>query len=294
MPSSSSSSAQAARRHLGERLRELRTFAQISGVAFGEAAGWADASSVSKVEKAQRTITVAHVLLWCRICEASDQQTEALLADQAAVIGMWVTYQHLNRGGLTRAQETVRARYERLRLMRSYQSRGFPGLLQTEAYARGLLAGVWEEQGVEATDRSADIEAAVAERMDRQRLLHRPGKRFVHVMEESAVRYRTLPADVHRAQILHTLDVMSLPSVTLGVIPLGSDRGGMRPRESFIITDDTIVTVELVSGYLTVGRPSEVAMYGAVFDRLLALAVHGEQCRKLLRRALENLGGQQA
>jgi transcriptional regulator with XRE-family HTH domain len=291
MPLSTHSSAQSARRRLGGRLRDMRTGAQISGVEFGQAAGWADASTVSKIEKAQRTITAAHVLLWCKICDASELQTEALLAEQAAVVGMWVTYQELNRGGLSRAQEAVRTRYERLRLMRSYQSRGFPGLLQTAAYTRGVLAGVWAEQGVEAADQDADIEAAVDERVDRQRLLHRPGKRFVHVLEESAVRYRTLPTDVHRAQILHTLDVMTLPSVTLGVIPLDSDRGGMRPRETFIITDDTVVTVELVSGYLTVSRPPEVAMYEKVFDQLLELAVHGEQCTELLQRALHDLGG---
>jgi transcriptional regulator with XRE-family HTH domain len=292
MTFSPSSSAQAARQRLGDQLRELRTVARISGVEFSRAAGWADATNVSKIEKAQRTITADHVRLWCRICGASAQRTEALLAEQAAVAGMWVTYQQLNRGGLTRAQKAVRERYERLSLMCTYQSRGFPGLLQTEAYTRGVLVGVWEEQGVEGDDREADIEAAVAERMDRQSVLHRPGRRFVHVMEESAVRYRTLPADIHREQILHTLEVMSLPSVTFGVIPLDADRGGMRPRETFIITDGKVVNVELVSGYLTVTDPVEVAMYGGVFERLLALAVHGERCRDLLRRALDDLGEQ--
>ncbi|MGH3389610.1 MAG: helix-turn-helix domain-containing protein [Actinomadura sp.] len=293
MPSSPSSSAQAARRRLGEQLRQLRVAAHISGVAFGRAAGWADASTVSKIEKAQRTITADHVRLWCRICEVSEQRTAALLAEHADVAGMWVTYQQLNQGGLTRAQQAVRTRYERLRLMCSYQSRGFPGLLQTEAYALGVLKGVWDEQRVNDADRETDIAAAVAERMDRQSVLHRPGKRFVHVMEESAVRNRTLPPDVHRKQILHTLEVMGLPSVTFGVIPLDADRVGLRPRETFIITDGKAVNIELVSGYLTVTHPTEVEMYAGVFDRLLALAVHGERCRDLLRDALDDLGEQQ-
>lgn len=289
MPSSPSSSAQAARRRLGEQLRQLRVAAHISGVAFGRAAGWADATSVTKIEKAQRTITADHVRLWCEICGVSAQLTEALLAEQADVADMWVTYQQLNRGGLSRAQQVVRDRYERLRLMRAYQSRGFPGLLQTEAYARGVLTGVWDEQDIDGDDQHADIESAVAERMGRQSVLHRPGKRFVHVMEESALRYRTLPADVHRAQLLHTLEVMHVPSVTLGVIPLGAERSGLRPRESFIITDGIVVNVELVSGYLTVTQPTEVAMYGAVFDRLLGLAVHGERCTELLHSTLDGL-----
>lgn len=289
MPSSPSSSAQAARRRLGEQLRQLRVAAHISGVAFGRAAGWADATSVTKIEKAQRTITADHVRLWCQICGVSGQLTEALLAEQADVAGMWVPYQQLNRGGLTRAQQVVRDRYERLRLMRAYQSRGFPGLLQTEAYAREVLTGVWDEQDVDGDDRYADIESAVAERMGRQSVLHRPGKRFVHVMEESALRYRTLPVAVHRAQLLHTLEVMHVPSVTLGVIPLDAERSGLRPREAFIITDGIVVNIELVSGYLTVTQPAEVAMYGAVFDRLLAISVHGERCTELLHSTLEGL-----
>lgn len=267
----------------------MRTAARISGVRFAELAGWADSTNVSKIEKGQRNITADHVRLWCQVCGASKQRTEALLAEQAAVAGMWLTYQQLNRGGLSKAQQAVRDRYERLRRMCTYQPRGFPGLLQTEAYTRGVLEGVWDEQGVESDDKEADLAAAVAERLDRQSVLHRPGKRFVHVMEESAVRFRVLPTEVHREQILHTLEVMRLPSVTLGVIPLDADRGGMRPREGFIVTDDKMVNVELVSGYLTVTQPAEVAMYVGVFDRLLALAVHGDLCEMLLRRVLDDL-----
>lgn len=289
MSSSPSSSAQAARQRLADQLREMRSAARISGVQFAAAAGWRDSSLVSRIERGQRTITAEHVRLWCRICEASQQRTEALLAEQSAVAGMWVTYQQLNRGGLTRAQEAVREKYERLALMLTYQSRGFPGLLQSEAYTRGVLEGVLDEQGVESDDREADLASAVAERLDRQSVLHRPGKRFVHVMEESAVRYRTLAARVHREQILHTLEVMHLPSVSFGIIPLDAIRGGMRPRETFNITDGRIVNVELVSGYLTVTNPVEVEMYAGVFQRLLALAVHGERCEAILRRALADL-----
>jgi transcriptional regulator with XRE-family HTH domain len=289
MPSSPSSSAQAARQRLGEQLRQMRRAARISGVRFAELAGWKDATNVSKIERAQRTITADHVRLWCRVTGASERRTEELLAEQANVARMWVTYQQLNRGGLSAAQKSVRKRYERLRLMRTYQPRGFPGLLQTEAYTRGVLEGVWDEQGVESDDRETDLAAAVAERIDRQSVLRRPGKRFVHVMEESAAKFRVLPRDVHREQILHTLEVMHLPSVTLGIIPMNAGRDGMRPREGFIITDDKTVNVELVSGYLTVTHPTEVAMYQHVFDRLLALAVHGDQCEEILRRALADL-----
>jgi len=151
---------------------------------------------------------------------------------------------------------------------------------------------VWDEQGVEAEDRERDIAEAVAERIDRQSVLRRPGKRFVHVVEETVLHYRTFPREVHAGQLRHLLEVRRLPSVMFGVIPMRADRAGMRPRETFIITDDRQVNVELVSGYVTVTSPPEVAMYVTVFDRLLGLAVHGDACDDLIRAALAGLGDQ--
>jgi transcriptional regulator with XRE-family HTH domain len=289
MSASSSSSAQAARERLARQLRDLRETARISGRTFAKLAGWADATTVSKIEKAQRTITRDHVRLWCQICGASEERTEALLAEQASAATLWVTYQQLNRRGLRGAQESVREKYERLRLLREYQSRGFPGLLQSAAWTRGLLEQVFAEQGVEVDDREGDLADAVAERMDRQSVLSRPGKRFVYVMEESAVRHRTLAPSIHADQIRHILEVRHQGSVLFGIIPQREDRGGMRPREAFIITEASQVNVELVSGYLTITHPGEVAMYISAFERLLALAVHGKACEAILRSVLDEL-----
>lgn len=91
MPASPSSSAQAARQRLGDQLRQMRTARGISGVRFAEQAGWKDSSLVSMIEKGRRTISADYVRLWCRICEASPQRIEELLAEQSAVAGMWVT-----------------------------------------------------------------------------------------------------------------------------------------------------------------------------------------------------------
>ncbi|NED58075.1 helix-turn-helix transcriptional regulator, partial [Micromonospora aurantiaca] len=68
MPSSSSSSAQAARQRLADQLRELRTAAGISGVEFARRAGWRDSTNISKIERAVRPASAEHVRLWCGIC----------------------------------------------------------------------------------------------------------------------------------------------------------------------------------------------------------------------------------
>jgi hypothetical protein len=53
--------------------------------------------------------------------------------------------------------------------------------------------------------------------------------------------------------------------------------------------DEDQVAVELVSGYLTVTHPHEVAMYGRTFADLAALAVHGAAARTLITEAVTAL-----
>lgn len=285
MPASPSSSAQAARKRLADKLRELRTEAHLSGVAFARAAGWADSSMVSMIERGRRTISPDHVRLWCQICGASERRTEELLAEQAAVAGTWVTYEQLNRGGLTAAQQASRDKFENLSLLRAYQVKVIPGLLQTPAYTTAALTMIRREQGVEVND----VAEAVAERMDRQRVLRRPDARWVFVLEEPVLRYKPHPAEVHVDQLRHLLNVMHWPTVSLGIIPMGCDRRSMSPDESFDIFDQRLVTVELVSGYLSVTDPGEIQMYLRAWERLFALAVHGDAAATLIREAIDQL-----
>lgn len=289
MPSSPSSSAQAARELLGRKLRDLRVGRGLSGREFAELAGWKAPSAVTMIEKGQRTITARHVRLWCSICGASESLSRELLAEQAAVAGMWVPYAQLNRGGLEAAQKSIRQLYEELTVARSYQPKVIPGMGQTEAYTRAALTGVLVEQRVDASEPDAEVEAAVAERMDRQRLLGRPDARWYFLLEEPVLWYRPYSRELHRRQLLHLLELRRRPNVFLGIIPVGADRRGVHPDEAFDITDDHLVTVELVSGYLSVTRPEEVALYMAAWERLWALAATGPAATSLIRSAVARL-----
>lgn len=286
MPSSPSSSAQAARLRLGEQLRLVRQQARVTGVQFAELAGWRKSSLVSMIERGQRTITADHVRLWCRICEVPEPRTEELLAEQRAVARMWIAFRELGRQtGLNATQKMLSGdMWERVSLYRCYQTKVIPGLLQTPGYMTGVLVGVREERGVEVDD----VAEAVAERLGRQRWL-RTRKRFMFVVEESVLRFRPFGVDAHREQLEHLMTAMRLPSVSLGIIPLDADRGGYRPRESFDVTDDTLVTIELLSGFLSLTHPDEITAYVSAWARLLALAVHGDPARALITAAAEAL-----
>ena len=94
---------------------------------------------------------------------------------------------------------------------------------------------------------------------------------------------------MHAEQLRHLLDVMRWPTVSFGVIPRRAPRRGVCPEESFTMTDTELVNVELVSGYLRVTGPEEVQMYVEAWERLFALAVHGQLARTLITAALESL-----
>ncbi|MGW4799338.1 hypothetical protein ACWEPC_43670 [Nonomuraea sp. NPDC004297] len=59
-------------------------------------------------------------------------------------------------------------------------------------------------------------------------------------------------------------------------------------RDGYML-DDPEVTVELVSGHLTVTRPHEVGRYAGVFAELAGLALYGKAARALITRAIAAL-----
>jgi transcriptional regulator with XRE-family HTH domain len=284
MPGSPSSSAQAARQALAARLRDLRLDAELTVRQLADRAGWSH-SKVSRIETGRTSPAPADLRAWTALCGAEDQADD-LTAALRTVEGMWVDWRRMERAGLRAAQESVRPLYERTRSIRAYDSWLIHGLLQTPAYTAAVLHAVRRRRGL-AVD---DVEAAVAERMDRQRVLHTARKTFAFVVEESVLRAGIGGAEVMREQLWHLLAVGAWPSVSLGIVPLQPDRAMQRPVEDFMIFGHEQVAVELVSGYLTVTQPREIEMYEAVFGELHQLAVYGERARALIRQAIIALG----
>jgi transcriptional regulator with XRE-family HTH domain len=284
---SSSSSAQAARQRLAGQLRELRLASGLSGRAFAAAAG-CQPSKVSQIEKAVRPASVADVKMWCRICAVTPQRTTELLPEQMAAARLWVAFRDLGRGtGLNATQKLLAdGKWERMRLLRSYQTKVIPGLLQTRPYMTGILTGVRAERNLAVND----IADAVTERIARQGYLLQRDRQFLFVIEEPVLLFRPFGADVQRDQLQHLLSVMMLPPVSLSIIPIGhQDRQGHRPRESFEVTDSGPVTIEMLTGFLSLTHPDEIRAYITAWEQLFAIAVRGTAARELVARALAAL-----
>ncbi|WRO12536.1 DUF5753 domain-containing protein [Streptomyces cyaneofuscatus] len=158
-------------------------------------------------------------------------------------------------------------------------------MIQTQPYTTAALQAIQKRRGL-AVD---DVAEAVAPRMERQRVLYEGNRRFAFLVEESVLRNGIGGAEVMAEQLAHLASLGSLPHVSLGVVPMAADRERW-PAEGFWLYDAAQVNVELISGYLTITQPGEVAMYAEAFAELASLAVYGASARSLIAAAADALG----
>lgn len=281
MARTSSSSVQAARQSIADRLRELCRAAGLDGKTLAARCGW-HGSKVSRILTAQQSPSEDDLRAWCRACRAEDQ-TEDLIASLRAVEGMFVEWRRMERTGLKRAQEAVLPLFERTHWFRAYSPAFMPGLLQTDSYTEAVLRAVQRRRV--AVD---DVADAVAVRMERQHILNDSRRRFAFLTEQAALSTGLGGPDVQEEQLARLLEATRQPNVSLGIVPTRTDRPRM-PVEGFFMFDSAQVNVELVSGHLTIATPSEVTAYADTFAQLADMAVYGDKARSLIAKARETL-----
>ncbi|MFJ5301517.1 helix-turn-helix domain-containing protein [Streptomyces sp. NPDC088350] len=283
MPGVTASSVQQARQALGRRLREIRKDVGLTARELARRAHWHE-SKCSRLENGRILPSDADIRTYTALCDAQNQ-TADLIATARGIEGAYIQWRRMERAGLRRVQQSVAPLFERTRRFRVYQSWVIPGLLQSPAYTRAVLSTV-----ARLRDVPDDIDDAMAVRMDRQRILYSGDHRFAMLIEEWVLRTVIGDNDTMAGALGHLISVASLPSVSLGVIPLGTPRGAGWPVESFTMYDDAQVNVELVSAHLTVTQPSEIAEYAKAFSELSTIAVYGAQARSIITAAIDSIG----
>lgn len=267
-----------ARRALGERLRELRRDAGLSGVSLATAAGW-QGSKVSKIEHGRQTPTEADIHEWCRWCRA-DYAVPDLIATLRNLTAAYMEWRRVVVSGHAHRQRQAITLESGTRSIRGYHPRVIPGLAQTRDYATAIFLRTAEFY--RAPD---DVETAVDTRMQRQDVLHRGDHRIHYLIEEQAL-YTTIGGDsVMADQLRHLLTAMRLPRLAVAIIPRTAEYRA--PATNFVIHDRKVVLVETVAAELTITRPSEIGLYEKSFALLAEQAVHGDAARELIASALE-------
>ncbi|MFE7927404.1 helix-turn-helix domain-containing protein [Streptomyces sp. NPDC057456] len=257
------------RRQLGAELRRLREHAgkRIEDVA---AHLECSMSKISRVETGQAPIKardVRDLLHWYGVADPLRVETVMQIHKDAQQQGWWAHYAEVLPSGMA----TYAGLEADARVLRSYESTLVHGLLQTEDYARAVIAAVRPNQPHE-TDQ------LVRFRKERQTLLSRqpdPLELWV-VLEESALRRPVGGREVMVAQLRHLAEAATLPNVTIQVMPSAKGAhaalAGAFSLLEFEPHTPTVVYVDSIAGNVYLEKERDVRTFIQTFDLLRAAA----------------------
>ncbi|MFK4066206.1 DUF5753 domain-containing protein [Streptomyces sp. NPDC029674] len=183
----------------------------------------------------------------------------------------WQDAWSLRRAGLEKKQDEL-AEFERSATEFRYLLPSMvTGLLATPDYVKASLAGV-----------PCDHSKVIAQKLQRQAVLHDTAKQFTFILTEQAVRWPYLPPSAMAAQLDRLTVVSRLPSVRLGVMPLNGDHTPVAPLNTFTIYDTRVATVETSIGVMVSRDRRHVTAYLQEFARYEEYALFGEEAQELL------------
>ncbi|MFF7355870.1 MULTISPECIES: helix-turn-helix domain-containing protein [Streptomyces] len=257
---------------LGRQLEELRTRAGLGYPEAGAAIGVSH-STIRRMEAAKvarlRLADVEKLLQVYGVTDQAEIDTFLQSVREANKRGWWHTYRDVMPDWFAAYLSLEQAALQ----IRAYENQFVHGLLQTEDYARALLAADNPHASAEATERR------VALRMRRQELLAReaPPRVWV-VMDETVLRWPVGGARVMRAQIDHLIEVNRLPHVTLQLMPFANGphpalRAGAYHLFRFRARElPDIVYLNGLVGAVYLDKTDDVVVYREALDRLGAQA----------------------
>lgn len=271
-------------RELGVRLRELRTAKGLT-VEMVAKELLCSPTKISRAETGVRRATLRDVRDLCQLYEVDAATSAELmeLARGAYQPGWWTKYDDLKIAPLIGLEEAATA----ITLFEMYY---FPGLLQTEDYARAIIKGIAPRMDEKV------LAQRVEARMTRQKLLEGPKPPKLRVLLDEAVLRRHVggPA-VMRAQLGKVLSVMREEKATVQVIPYTVGAYGASDS-NFIYMEfagtklPDLVYVEGLVSQLYMERPDEVERYTEALDYLRDAALNPRDSVKKMEEIRDEFG----
>ncbi|AVZ72715.1 transcriptional regulator [Streptomyces lunaelactis] len=169
----------------------------------------------------------------------------------------------------------------------SYQAQLVDGLVQTEVYARAVL-GVRNEE---------NLDAKVAARMERQRILDRESPPLSWVVLSEAVLHQEIGGpDVMRNQLAHLLELRGREWVKVQILPFDAGAHAGLPGSFSLLRfeddPDLVYTEDFVQGHMT-ANPQVLREGSLRYDHLQAAALSVEDSAALIARVMEERYGDQ-
>ena len=271
---------------LGRRLRELRAAAFPSGSALARYLGWHQ-TRVSKLEQGVQHPTEDDLHRWAAAVGATTEQSAELFDLASAARVEYATFRQRYRhyGGPIAEQASTTRRDAASGRIAEFQPAMVPGLLQTAAYAREVLAQPCGPTAAGACPQ--DIEQIVATRLERQQVLYEGQHSIQLVLGEAALHTRFGATETLLGQLDRLLVLADYPHIQLGVVPF-TEPLPVYPLTNFVLYDDHVL-IESLTAQHRLDDPTELATYANYLDQLFHAAVTGSELHALLLRVVASL-----
>jgi transcriptional regulator with XRE-family HTH domain len=277
----------AVRRELGQRLRAMRTGADMTVAEAAEQVG-ISTSKLTKIELAQLSATRDDVL------KLLDTYGEAGPEQQALLLAM---VRDGNRKEWWEGRRTLHPKFGSYlglesvaTTLQAYETTLVHGLLQTPDYARAMLRAARPEL------LEHEIDQLVQFRLRRQQVLTRadpPPLTLWSVMDEAVLRRQVGGRETMHAQLQRLIAASELPNVTLLVMPdeLGAHPGLDGPLSILQFETGTrpVVYVEGQAGNLYMEKDDDLRRCQQTMNHILAAAPGPEQSLALIRQIAKEI-----
>lgn len=226
--------------------------------------------TVSRWRSGTRMPDLSTVIMICDALDASTAERDALLEmARGGESGPWLA---VTMPDQQRQLDTLIALESKASKITNVALGLVPGLLQTSAYARAIMVAGGVPVG--------QIETRVAVRVGRREALarHEPAH-LLALLCESVLHHRIGDDLVMAAQLRHLIAMAELSNVDIRVVP---SRSGWHPGlvGSFVLCESgdgaSAVHLETQTSGLFLHEPDDVASYGRVVERILAVALSAE------------------
>jgi transcriptional regulator with XRE-family HTH domain len=277
----------AVRRELGQRLRAMRTGADMTVAEAAEQVG-ISTSKLTKIELAQLSATRDDVL------KLLDTYGEAGPEQQALLLAM---VRDGNRKEWWEGRRTLHPKFGSYlglesvaTTLQAYETTLVHGLLQTPDYARAMLRAARPEL------LEHEIDQLVQFRLRRQEVLTRadpPPLTLWSVMDEAVLRRQVGGRETMHAQLQRLITASELPNVTLLVMPneLGAHPGLDGPMSILQFETGTrpVVYVEGQAGNLYMEKDDDLRRCQQTMNHILAAAPGPDQSLALIRQIAKEI-----
>jgi len=262
------------RRQLGRTLRALRESLGLKQEEMADRSGGAlNGAKISRIETAKTAASARDVGLMLDVLGVTDDVLRSSLLKltrEGARRGWWQSY----RSVLSPEYEDLISLESEAEQVSTWQPVMVPGLLQTNEYARQIIAATAMGEAVEER-----VDALVDVRLARQSVLtrHAPLSLWA-VIGEAALRTRTADARIMSEQLARLLSAGKWANVTIQVLPLSTPPHVGQTGAYSILgygahASLDVVHIESLTQALYVEGHASVAAYQAAMGTLRAQAL---------------------